>query len=117
MGYLIVRCPERPDLRVYLRGTVVRLGKRVRVQCGLVHMRLGTYPLGTWYGEAKAVPVDCRALTEVTLEAGEPIDPAKERRRQTAGQEGPYGEATGSAPQPSAAPAPPTDSAGAAGDQ
>jgi hypothetical protein len=78
-GYLIVHCPERPELRAYLVGKVVKLGKRVRVRCGLVNVRLGTFPLGTWYGLGRAVPVACQAVTEVTLKPGKPIDPGRER--------------------------------------
>lgn len=80
-GYLIVHCPERPELGVYVGGKVVRQGETLEVPCGLVNVRLGSFPLGTWYGRGRSVPVACRSVTQVTMKAGAPMDPGDERSR------------------------------------
>jgi hypothetical protein len=79
-GYLVVRCPERPDAHVYVLGH--RMGavdEPLSVSCGLINVRLGNRPLTTWYGRGHAVQVECQSLTDVSLSGGEAMHPGAQQ--------------------------------------
>ena len=59
------------DAYVYVRGLPVGpVGQKLRVRCGLLHVRLGTNPLATWFGQHKSVLVACQGVTSVLMEPG-----------------------------------------------
>jgi hypothetical protein len=66
-GYLIVDS-EFKDAHVYILGQHRgRVGEKLEVNCGLVHVRLGTRPLLRWYGAGEGVPVACRGVTRINF--------------------------------------------------
>jgi hypothetical protein len=72
-GVLVVRSPAE-NAHVYVLGKPMGpVGKRLKVPCGLVNVRLGTKPLRSWFGPGRPVRVACRSFTEVEFRSGVPI--------------------------------------------
>ena len=72
-GYLVVQVVPAAESQahVYLGNVPVGpAGTRLRVPCGINHLRLGTYPEHRWLAEGRALAIKCRGVTTTTVQLG-----------------------------------------------
>ena len=69
MGLVRVTFPQAPDAKVYVYGKDYgAVGEKLQVPCGRSFLRVGKLPGPAWLSQGSSVLVQCRAVTEVTLQ-------------------------------------------------